>query len=105
MRRRCNAESRPRRSRGFFSGPGTGQAGFAVSPAFAGHSISAVLAAGAATFGHHRAALLAVIPRWVGCGCGHAADGEAQAGEQQGAARGGDVRVSGRRRQDERAVG
>ena len=105
MPRRCNAGPRPRRSRGFFSGPGTGQAGFAVLPAFAGHSISAVLAAGAATFGHHRAPVLAVIPRWVGCGCGHAADGEAQAGEQQGAARGGDVRVSGRRRQDERAVG
>ena len=82
-----------------------GGAGVVVGVAFGGHAVGAVLGAGAAAFGHHGGAIAAVVRWWVGFGGGHAADGVAQAGEQQRAARGGDVGVSGRGVQDQCAVG
>src|SRR6202007_1281803 len=76
--------------------PSGGLACHSVLSAFGGDAVGAVLGAGAAAFGHHRGALGAVVAGWVGFGGRHAADGVAQAGKQQRAARGGDVGVPGR---------
>jgi hypothetical protein len=46
------------------------------------------LGAGAASFGHHRGPLSAVVDWQVGFGCRHATGGQAQTGEQQRAAGG-----------------
>jgi hypothetical protein len=77
-----------------------------VGLAFGGDAGGAIVGAGAAAFGHHGAAIGAtVLWGWVGVGGGHAGHWVAQAGEQQGAAGGGDVGVPGRRGQDQRAIG
>ena len=72
-----------------------GFASAAVVVAFGGYAPFPVLGAGVAAFGHHRGAFGAVGDAVVGVDGGHAAGRGAQGGEQQGAARGGDVCVSG----------
>ena len=79
--------------------------GLPVLSAFGGDAVGAVLGAGAAAFGHHGGPLAAVVLRWVGFGGGHGAHRATQTREQQGAARGGDLGVSGRGFQDQGAVG
>jgi hypothetical protein len=76
-----------------------------VLSAFGGDALGAVLGSGAAPFGHHRAALAAVVQSGVGFWCGHTAGGVAQAGEQQCAARRGDIGLPRRRSEDHCAVG
>jgi hypothetical protein len=49
--------------------------------AFGGDALGVVLGAGAAAFGHHCGAVLAVVGGWVGFGGWHTAGGVAQAGE------------------------
>lgn len=74
-----------------------------IVAAFGGDASTAVLRPGAAALGHHRppvTARLGVGGRTQGTRAG----GHAQAGEQQRAARGGDVRVARRRSQDQGPV-
>ncbi len=59
-----------------------------VLSAFGGDAVCSVLGAGAASFGHHRGPLSAVVDWQVGFGCRHATGGQAQTGEQQRAAGG-----------------
>ena len=73
-----------------------GLAALAVVVAFGGDALGAVLGAGAATFGHLRGAFGAVGDAVVGMHGRHAAGRDAQGGEQQGTARGGDIGVPGR---------
>ena len=68
----------------------------AVVVAFGGYPVGAVLGAGASAFGHHRGTVGAVGDAVMGVGGGHATHRGAQAGEQQGAARGGDIGLPGR---------
>ena len=68
----------------------------AVVVAFGGHALFPVLRPGAAAFGHHRGPFAAIVLGWFGFDGGHTAHGVTQAGEQQGAARNGDMGVPGR---------
>ena len=82
-----------------------GLAGLLVVVAFGGDGVGAVLCAGALAGGHHRGAVAAAVAARGRVGCGEVAGGGAQAGEQQGAARGGDVGVPGGQGPDQGAVG
>jgi hypothetical protein len=69
----------------------SGQAGVVILSAFGGDAVGAVLGAGAALFGHHRAPLGALVQRWISFGCRYTTGAQAQTREQQRAARCGDT--------------
>jgi hypothetical protein len=74
-----------------FAGSSAALSCCSVVAAFGGDVCGAVLGAGASPFGHHYAAVTAAQVRMCRIGRGQVTGACAQAGKQQGAARGGDV--------------
>ena len=82
-----------------------GRAGKVVLSSFGSDAVGAVLHPGAASSGHHRGSVTAILNRRVGFRCRHAAGGQAQAGKQQRAARCGDISPPRRRVENHCPVG